>query len=355
VFSQHAQFLLETVRTAVMLFDGQMHLVSMNAAAEGLLDLSRKKVRGMTVEQLFPEAANPSATLARAISARQAFVDREMPLQLAGGRQVTVDCTVTPLSELGEGDGMVMELMPLDRHKHLTWAERLLAQNEQARSMVRRLAHEIRTPLGGLRGAAQLLRRELVNPELKEFTTVIIREVDRLQGLTDRMLGPRSVPQLRRINVHEVTERVRALLVAEALEGIKVERDYDPSIPEVQVDPELLIQATLNVARNAVQALEGQSGQITLRTRVHRQMTLQQLRHRLVVRLDICDNGPGIPAHLREAVFYPMVTGRNQGTGLGLSIAQSLVNRHGGLIECSSNSTETTFSILLPVNEEREP
>ena len=214
--AEHAQFLLETVRTAVMLFDGELRLVTMNAAAEGLLDLSRKKARGMTAHQLFPEATDSEATLARAISFRHAYVDREMPLQVAGGRQVTVDCTVTPLAELGEGDGIVMELMPLDRHKHVTWGERLLTQNEQAREMVRRLAHEIRTPLGGLRGAAQLLRRELVDPELREFTSVIIREVDRLQGLTDRMLGPRSVPNPRLVNVHEVTERVRALMVAEA-------------------------------------------------------------------------------------------------------------------------------------------
>jgi two-component system nitrogen regulation sensor histidine kinase GlnL len=177
---------------------------------------------------------------------------------------------------------------------------------------------------------------------------VIVHEVDRLQQLVDRMLGPRTVPRMRHVNVHEVTERVCALIEAEAPAGVKVMRDYDPSLPQLTADPELLIQAVLNVARNAVQALEG-SGTIRVRTRIQRQFTIGQRCHRLVICVDIVDSGPGIPRELVEQVFYPMVTGRGDGTGLGLSIAQNLVNQHGGLIECECRPGSTTFSILLPV------
>jgi two-component system nitrogen regulation sensor histidine kinase GlnL len=223
-----------------------------------------------------------------------------------------------------------------------------MSQNESARALVRGLAHEIRNPLGGLRGAAQLLERELGTEELKEYTRIIVHEADRLQALVDRLLGPRMLPSKRLINIHEVTERVRALIQAEAPGGIVVDRDYDPSIPELYADPELLIQATLNVAQNAVQAV-ADAGHILLRTRVHRQYTIGQRRHRLVARIDICDNGAGIREDLKDLIFYPMVTGRNDGTGLGLSIAQSLVNQHAGLIECHSEPGNTTFSILLPL------
>jgi two-component system nitrogen regulation sensor histidine kinase GlnL len=218
---------------------------------------------------------------------------------------------------------------------------------------VRRLAHEIRNPLGGLRGAAQLLSREVVEETLKEYTTIIIREADRLQNLMDRMLGPRTLPKMQLVNVHEITERVRALLEAEAPPGVSIVRDYDPSIPEVYVDRDLLIQATLNVARNAVQAV-GSHGTATLRTRIHRRLTIGHQRHPRVIRIDVIDDGPGVPEALRETLFCPMVTGREGGTGLGLSIAQSLVNQHGGLIEYSSANGLTVFSILLPGRRDDE-
>ncbi len=214
--------------------------------------------------------------------------------------------------------------------------------------MIRGLAHEIKNPLGGLRGAAQLLERELPDPQLTEYTKIIIDEADRLQNLLNRMLGPNTLPNLRETNIHHVLERVRSLVLAEAPPGIEITRDYDPSIPNLNADSDQLIQAALNLVRNAVQAL-GQHGSIILRTRAQRQITIGHERHRLVLTLEVIDNGPGIPQEIQERIFYPMVTGHANGTGLGFSIAQSLINRHGGLIECTSEPGNTIFRILLPL------
>ena len=226
-------------------------------------------------------------------------------------------------------------MVALDRHQQITREERLLTQVAHARNLVRRLGHEIKNPLGGLRGAAQLLQSELPDAALREYTKVIIREADRLTTLVDRMIGPRRPPRMEPVNIHEVTERVRALVNAETPASIVVERDYDPSIPDVVADPELLIQAMLNIARNAVHAL-GEGGRIMLRTRVQRRVSIGARQHRLMCRIDVADDGPGIPDDLVDSMFYPLVSGRDGGAGLGLSIAQSLVYEHGGIIECAS-------------------
>lgn len=341
------QCMIDNLRTAVLLFSDDLRLISMNPAAELLLDVSAKQVDGIHVGKLFPGTGLCAGTLARVFEEGSPVTEREMRLRLPNYKTLTVDCTVTPLRDPAHPPGILVELIRLDRHRQISREEHLVSQNEVARALVRRLAHEIRNPLGGLRAAAQLLAREIVNDTLKDYTNIITREADRLQNLMDRMLGPRTLPTVRKINVHEVTERVYALLEAEAAEGVTIVRDYDPSIPEIHADSELLIQAILNVARNAVQAVNAK-GQITLRTRIHRQLTINHKRHRLVVGIDVIDDGPGIPEELRETLFYPMVTGRADGTGLGLSIAQSLVNQHGGLIECRSGLGLTIFSILLP-------
>ncbi len=205
-----------------------------------------------------------------------------------------------------------------------------------------------------LRGAAQLLERELPDDTLKEYTRIIIGEADRLKSLVNRMLGPTTPPDMRMINIHSVLEHVHALICAEHGKDLDVQRDYDPSIPDICADQEMLIQAMLNLARNAAQALHGK-GLITLRSRTQRQVTLGQQKHRLVIRIDIIDNGPGIPDDLIEEIFYPMVTGHADGTGLGLPIAQSLVNQHGGLIECSSRPGETMFTLYLPLKSQCGP
>jgi len=241
----------------------------------------------------------------------------------------------------------------VDHHMRITREENLLAQHNAARAVVRGLAHEIKNPLGGLRGAAQLLERELSDESLKEYTSIIIGEADRLQNLLNRMLGPNTVPHKRPINIHQVLERVRGVVLAEVPVGVEIIRDYDPSIPDFNADPDQLIQALLNIVRNAVQAIDG-SGEITLRTRVQRQFTIGQHRYKLAARVDVIDNGPGIPADMLESIFYPMVTTRPEGTGLGLSIAQSLVQQHDGLIECTSRPGRTVFTVLLPLEKAHE-
>jgi two-component system nitrogen regulation sensor histidine kinase GlnL len=341
---------LDHMTTAVLLFDAAPSLVDMNPAAEELLDTSLNKVRGSALTSLFTDARVYLGALRRVLDTGQPLTERDMRLGVPGVGTVTVDCVMTPLSAADSGARalVLVEFIALDRHKQISREERLVADSESARQVLRGLAHEIRNPLGGLRGAAQLLERELADEELREYTRVIVHEADRLQNLMDRMLGPRTPPRLRAVSIHEVTERVYSLIRAEAPAGVRVEKDYDPSIPDLAADPELLIQAVLNVARNAVEAVEGR-GSVLLRTRIHRQFTIGQRHHRLVARIDVVDDGPGVPDELQERVFHPLVTGRPAGTGLGLSIAQSLVNQHGGLIECESRPGHTVFSILLPV------
>jgi two-component system nitrogen regulation sensor histidine kinase GlnL len=342
---------LDHMTTAVLLFDTGLALVDMNPAAEALLDRSVVQVRGAQVGVLLNGSGMFDLAMRRVLDSGQPLTEREMRMGVPGVGAVTVDCAMTPIDPRDGGDALVlMELIPLDRHKQISREERLVADSESTRQVLRGLAHEIRNPLGGLRGAAQLLERELADDELREYTRIIVHEADRLQNLMDRMLGPRTPPRMRGVSIHEVTERVYALISAGASAGVRVVKDYDPSIPDLEADPELLIQAVLNVARNALEAV-GSRGRVLLRTRIHRQFTIGQRRHRLVARIDVVDDGPGIPDALQERVFYPLVTGRSDGTGLGLSIAQSLVNQHGGLIECRSRPGRTTFSILLPVRE----
>jgi two-component system nitrogen regulation sensor histidine kinase GlnL len=215
---------------------------------------------------------------------------------------------------------------------------------------LRNLAHEIKNPLGGLRGAAQLLEHELPRAGLREYTQVIIQEADRLQKLMDRLLTPGHLPHLRTTNIHEVLERVRSLTLAETPQGIVIRRDYDTSLPDLVADPEQLIQAVLNIVRNAVQSMQGK-GEIILRTRIARQVTLAKKRYRQAIQVQIIDNGPGIPEAIREKIFYPLVSGREGGSGMGLTLAQTLINQHQGTIECDSRPGHTCFTLLLPITE----
>jgi len=217
--------------------------------------------------------------------------------------------------------------------------------------MIRQLAHEIRNPLGGLRGAAQLLERELPTPELREYTRIIIGEADRLTSLTDSLLGPIRSPQRQLLNLHEILERVIVLIASEQRDAVRLVRDYDPSLPPLSADPDQLIQSLLNVARNAMQAA-GPDGHIVFRTRVLGNFAIGQIRHKLVASIEIEDDGPGIPAEIADSIFYPLVTGRPDGTGLGLPISQDLVSRHGGLIEFQSRPGKTVFMVRLPIHSE---
>ncbi|MCB1878101.1 MAG: nitrogen regulation protein NR(II) [Chromatiales bacterium] len=341
-------WVLDNMTTAALLFDVRKRLRFMNTASEILFSLSSRAATGMQARDLIQCPDNEVDTvLDRALATGQPFTEREMMLPAPGGRSITVDCTVVPLEEDGF-DGILVEIQQVDRQLRISREEHFVSQYHASRALLRGMAHEIKNPLGGLRGAAQLLERELPDEELREYTRIIIEEADRLQTLIDRMLGPNRPPNKRQVNLHQLLERVRSLVEAEVGGGIELIRDYDPSIPLLHADPDQLIQAFLNIARNAAQALDSR-GRILLRTRIHRQYTIGNRRHRLAARIDIEDNGPGIPEEMRESLFFPMVTGRPEGTGLGLSIAQSLIHQHGGLIECNSEPGATVFSIVIPL------
>lgn len=340
--------LLDNLSTAVLLLDAGLRVAYLNPAGEMLLGVSLRQAHGQPLTQLLPRASELQSELQQALAQGQIYTARGCHLQMAGERDATVDCTLTPFASQGEPTGLLIELTQVDVALRISREEQLFTQHSAVRALIRGLAHEVKNPLGGLRGAAQLLQRQLADEELKEYTRIIIHEADRLQGLMNRMLGANSVPQRRSTNIHEVVEHVRQLVSAEVDSVLTWERDYDPSIPPLYVDPDMLVQALLNIARNAVQALRG-AGTIRLRTRTQRQLTIGPRRHRLAVRIDVQDDGPGVPPELLDQIFYPMVTGRPEGTGLGLAIAQSLVQLHGGLIECVSRPGDTTFTLLLPL------
>lgn len=340
--------LLENMATAVLVLDQDLRVRYMNPAAEMLFEVSAQRARGAPVSNLALDSEACSQSLRATLESEHPFSDRGRELRLLSGRRVTVDCTVTPFLDADHPRGLLVELVPIDRAMRINREERLLAQQQAAQALLRGLAHEVKNPLGGLRGAAQLLERELDEEELREYTQIIIGEADRLQNLVDRMLGPNQLPRRRPINVHEVLEYVRNLVRVECPPGVHVDSDYDPSIPPLSADRDQLVQVMLNIVRNAVQAV-GERGHIVLRTRIDRQVTIGGTRHKLVARIEVVDDGPGIPKALQERMFFPMVSGHAQGTGLGLSIAQSIVHQHGGLIECHSRPGNTEFRILLPL------
>lgn len=340
----------ENLSTAVMLIDRAGLLRLINPAAEALLATSANQTLGTPAAMLFGSGKQRiHQALERALERDHPITEREMDIRFPTGDGIIVDCTMTPTDEPGIGRAVLVELHPIDHMLRIRRDEIRANQQLTTNAVVRGLAHEINNPLGGIRGAAQLLQRELADKAQREFTQVIIAEADRLRNLLQRMTGPTTVPQLRRCNVHEITERVHTLARAEATTTIEFIRDYDPSIPNLRADPELLIQALLNMVRNAAQAIADQ-GVITIRTRTRRQVVIGTKRHRIAAAIQVIDTGPGVPPELVEKLFFPMVTGRPDGTGLGLSIAQSLVKQHHGIIEFESKPGQTVFTILLPLD-----
>ncbi|MEP5569764.1 MAG: nitrogen regulation protein NR(II), partial [Halioglobus sp.] len=301
--------------------------------------------------KLVANSDNLMAVVKQVRSSRSPLARRGMPLMLLSGRELHVDLMLTPVSNSDLGINILLELQPVDRLLKISREESLHHAQETTREMIRGLAHEIKNPLGGVRGAAQLLARELPDEDLAEYTNIIIREADRLRDLVDRLLGPNQQLDAQQLSIHEVLEHVRNLIGAETGNKVTLVRDYDPSLPDVIGDRSQLVQAVLNIVRNALQAaLSEEDCVITLRTRPQRQFTIGNQLHRLLCRLDIEDNGPGIPEDMLHAIFMPMVTGRAEGTGLGLTIAQSIVTRHGGMLECNSEPGRTRFSIYLPMD-----
>jgi two-component system nitrogen regulation sensor histidine kinase GlnL len=346
--------LLDALVTSVFLLDQDLRVGYLNAAAQTLLGLGPNQALGRSITELTRGADTLLPLFDRARKESEAVVQRELAWPAPGGVDRILDCAVTQIT-LGQDSRLLLEIEDITQHRRLTRENALLAQLGGSRLMVRQLAHEIKNPLGGLRGAAQLLERELLDPSLREYTRVIISEADRLTNLLDSMLGPGRPPAKQLINVHELLERVYHLLRSEAPEGVSVDRDYDPSLPPLTVDPNHIIQAMLNLGRNAIQALSGgnvHSPRLILRTRAVSNASVGAHRHRLVASIQFEDNGPGVLSEIRDTIFYPLVSGRADGSGLGLGIAQDLVSRHGGLIEFDSAPGRTIFVISLPMDSQ---
>jgi two-component system nitrogen regulation sensor histidine kinase GlnL len=347
---------LDLLSSAIVLLDENFIIRYLNPAAEDLLAISAKAVSGSRFDSVVHCPRALQDALANASRQAWSYTGQSLEIQRNDGVLLHLNATVNPSNPTETPDvRLVVELWPIDQQIKATREERLVEQQVASRELIRSLAHEIKNPLGGIRGAAQLLEHELNNPGLREYTQVIIKEADRLQDLMKRLLSPHRPMQPGSVNIHEILERVRSLITAEFPQTVMVRRDYDTSLPELVGDREQLIQAVLNIARNAAQAIKGQGesapgrGQITLRTRAARQVTLAKRRHRLAIELQVIDDGPGIPDDIRERMFYPLVSGRDGGNGLGLTLAQSFIQQHQGTIECESRPGYTSFTVRLPL------
>ncbi len=338
--------ILDGLSTAVLVLDEKFRILQINAAAQDLLGASGRR----SIPEVLKSSVELQQALLRALKDSGTRALREVDLQFTGTEARAVDVFITVLDRDGGHPRLLVEIADATWRQRISRDAALLAQLGGSRLMARQLAHEIKNPLGGLRGAAQLLARQLGDSALCEYTQVIINEADRLAALVDSMLGPARMPAKSAVNLHELCEHILHLLRSEAPAGITLERDYDPSLPEVALDRNMIVQAMLNIGRNALQALVQQqtSGRIVLRTRALHGHNIGVVRHRLVCSVQIEDDGPGVPANLRDTLFYPLVTGREGGSGLGLAVAQELVTRHDGLIEFESARGRTIFTVLLP-------
>ncbi len=337
---------LDLLSSAVILLDADLVIQYLNPAAENLFTISSRQLLHRPLAQLLGEPPGLSAALDSVLTNNWSYTGQNLTTHRHGAVPLHLDCTVTPV-EAGN-IRLLLEFRHIDQQLKTVREERLAEQQQANRELIRNLAHEIKNPLGGIRGSAQLLERELANPQLHEYTQVIIKEADRLQELMNRLLSSHRLMQPQPVCIHEILERVRAVILAE-FPDLDVKRDYDTSLPDATGDREQLIQAILNIVRNAAQVLEGQ-GEIVLRTRALRQVTLAKRRYRLALELQVIDNGPGIPETIREQMFYPLVSGREGGSGLGLTLAQNFIQQHHGAIEVESRPGRTCFTVLLPLH-----
>lgn len=342
---------MEQLSIGVLVFNEKNVLTYINSAAEELLDISERKAIGIKAERLFETASfDIDKVLQRCGQLGSKVTEHLVSINNLIGIKRNISLSATPISNSkDDGEEFLVEMVDFNHYLQIDHDEKLLSQNELATDMLRGLAHEIKNPLGGIRGAAQLLSKEL-NGEFSDYIHVIIEEADRLRTLVDRMLGSSELPNHQNINIHVILERVRQLVDAEVNDKIKIKTDYDPSIPEIKADRDQLIQALLNVVRNATQAVQS-GGEIILKTRIHRNFTIGEETRKLAVKIDVIDDGPGIEKEMLTKIFYPMVTGRTDGTGLGLSIAQTNVQRHSGIIEVVSEPGRTVFSTILPLEK----
>ena len=337
---------LEYLATAIILLDDESRVTYINPAAEHLFDVSGKNLHGLPVQQVFTHSEQLASAMQQAVHNNASYIEHDLTLGTHAHGKLHLRCAATPLQFTRRY--LLLEFHPIDRPLKLAREEQMLDQTQANRLLLRNLAHEIKNPLGGIRGAAQLLEQELEKPALREYTQVIVQEADRLRSLMEKLLSPQNVSHYSALNIHEVLERVRSVVMAEMPEGLTIRRDYDISLPALMGDKEQLIQVMLNIVRNAAQAMQG-NGSIILRTRIARQVTLIKRRHRLAVMVQIIDSGPGVPTELQDKIFYPLVSGRADGHGLGLTLAQDYVNQHHGTIEFDSEPGRTCFTVMLPL------
>ena len=341
-----AEQLLDSLINCVLLLDNDLIIRYANQSAMQLFAQSARKLTGTPLPILYSYLSLDTATFQATLAEGHSFTDNDVTL-VVNNQMHALSLSAQPVS----GDFILLELTPLDSHRRITQEQLQQAQQAAARALVRGLAHEIKNPLGGLRGAAQLLSRALPDPALQEYTQVIIEQADRLRALVDRLLGPQHPGQKSLQSIHHVAERVFQLINLEKPDNITLVKDYDPSLPELSHYPDQIEQVILNIMRNALEALHSAGGTIILRTRTAFQVMLHGERYRLAARIDIEDNGPGIPPHILDTLFYPMVSGREGGSGLGLSIARNLIDQHNGKIEFSSWPGHTLFSLYLPIRQ----
>jgi two-component system nitrogen regulation sensor histidine kinase GlnL len=339
--------ILGHLSTGVLICDSSLQVENINNAAQALLNISLTEALGQPLESLGPASGQLLATARRALDGGQHFSEHAIELGERGQHQ-RVDLNYIPLSDKGQ-DRLLIELVPAERQLVLAAAEQKAHHQAAMQALMRGLAHEVKNPLGGLRGAAQLMDRELDDPELQQYTRVIIEEADRLAALVDGFQWPLSQPQHRLLNVHRALERVRQLTEARSAGRMLVVQDYDPSLPDVMGDLDRLVQGLLNLTNNA---LEAGAGKLILSTRIRRNLSIGSSSYRSALSIDIIDDGPGVPKELQQMIFYPLVSGRSEGSGLGLSMAQTVAAEHGGQIICQSEPGHTVFSWLLPVEPE---
>jgi len=353
--------LLDNLSVSIILLDKDLRVVYLSPSAESLLDTSSVRIIGEPILNLLASDETCSLgapvhlhSLKRALETNHPFTQREATLQLTEKVHVAVDLTASPIF-FSAGKMLLLELHPIERLMQMNKEQELSSTHDAARNLVQGLAHEIKNPLGGIKGAAQLLSDDLKDqPELREFTCIISDETDRLCSLVDRLLGSNTLPQFLSLNIHEVLEHVTSLTEKEAAGSVAIDRSYDPSIPEIKGDRGQLVQVFLNVIRNAVQALSDKKTEkptIWIKTRIERNFTIRNRNHKMTCCVEIIDNGPGVPAGLLDRIFFPMISGRIEGTGLGLSIAQSVIDIHHGLIKCESKARKTVFYIYLPLGK----
>lgn len=349
--------LFDSLSTGIVVLDAQLCPIYANVSAQDFMAVSLRQARGRPFSELFYDPRQLLDVLRRSLTNLETCTQHELVLKAVGSaanrEPSLIDLIVTPLEGQVTGTYLLLELTDATQRQRISRDNEILADMDASRLMVRQLAHEVKNPLGGLRGAAQLLEKELNNASLREYTDVIIAEADRLSALVDSMAGGSGPPRKAVLNIHEICEHVVKLIRAEAPVGVTLDRDYDPSLPDGCFDRNQIVQALLNVARNAMQAV-GQHGKIVVRTRVRSGIHIGKVRHRLVAVIEVEDNGPGVPPELIKTLFLPLVTGRSNGSGLGLAVAQDLATRHGGIIEFTSQPGRTVFSVLLPLEGNME-